>query len=41
MYDKGCWITLSIFLIIGMTFGVWKIIEIILWIFKHVSIVLH
>jgi hypothetical protein len=27
-----------IFFFIGLTFGVWKIVELIIWIVKHVSI---
>lgn len=26
---------------IGLTFGLWKIIEVFIWIFKHISIVIH
>ena len=32
---------LYVFAVIGLTFGLWKIIEIIVWLCKHVSIVLH
>lgn len=30
---------LIVFALLGITFGVWKLIEVIFWLFKHVRIV--
>jgi F0F1-type ATP synthase assembly protein I len=38
MYDKSGWICMIAFLLIGMTFGVWKIIEMCIWLFTHIHI---
>ncbi len=27
--------------LIGLTFGIWKIIENIIWLFSHISITIH
>jgi len=29
------WNWLAIFAVIGVTFGIWKIVEIIIWVVKH------
>ena len=34
-------LTIYAFAFIGMTLGIWKIIEIIFWIFKHINITIH
>lgn len=41
MYDYDFMTPLMVFALIGMTFGVWKIIEIILWVLSHVTITIH
>jgi hypothetical protein len=37
-FDLG---PLCIWALIGLTLGTWKIVEIIIWLFKHVSITIH
>lgn len=34
-------LTIYVFAFIGMTLGLWKIIDIVSWIFKHISISIH
>jgi len=32
---RGIWNLMIIFMLIGFTFGLWKIIEVIIWVFRH------
>lgn len=37
MYGSdSAWTFLVVFCLIGMTFGVWKLIELLIWLFSHI-----
>lgn len=41
-YDlKEVYKIVLIFTFMGMTFGVWKILEIIIWVLTHISVSIH
>lgn len=33
--SNGQWNFLLIMFLVGITFGIWKIIELLIWVFKH------
>lgn len=34
--DGSTWTFLVLFCLLGMTFGVWKLVELLIWVFSHI-----
>lgn len=37
--DRAGWNLILILAFLGITFGIWKIVEILIWLFSHIKIV--